>query len=417
MENTALTRQATRARIGPWYVMQARNPAAPGMKCNTLLGLIRKGQVTPKTVVRGPTTHQFWRFAARVKGISREFGICFSCGTRLDTKAVECPHCGKSQELPSNPDTLLEGDFTPVQPVFREVKPTPAPADVSHGEPSAPEETASLGIENHKPRRPPTPEEPLLNLEGAEEYSVTPASPLPAPERAPIASGPRKPNLAALKTADGDSPPQSRRRIKQHENVLTARDLATAFSLQYEPHAPTPAKNKSKLRRAIVMTVVVLLIGGGAAVWFVPSLQERAIALFHQIYPSAIAAPPANFGPAAHVGTATPSDAPPWSARLPKTEVPITTPTPSDASAGSSPNVANAAAAADSGTATASDDDLDALAMRLHNQGLDAEARHDYASAAAYYQQIEKLPREHWPADTEQLLGAARQRLAASGGQ
>jgi hypothetical protein len=79
--------------------------------------------------------------------------------------------------------------------------------------------------------------------------------------------------------------------------------------------------------------------------------------------------------------------------------------------------VANAAAAADSGTATASDDDLDALAMRLHNQGLDAEARHDYASAAAYYQQIEKLPREHWPADTEQLLGAARQRLAASGGQ
>jgi len=417
MENTALTRQATRARIGPWYVLQARNPAAPGMKCNTLLGLIRKGQVTPKTIVRGPTTHQFWRFAARVKGISREFGICFSCGTRLETKATECPHCGKSQELPSNPDTLLEGDLPPSQPVFREVKSDPSAADVSHEEHSAPEETASLGIENLKPRRPPTPEEPLLNLDGAEEFSVTPAAPLPDPPRPTADSGPKKPNLAALTTpADADSPMQSRRRMKRHENVLTARDLATAFSLQYEPHAPSTAKNKSKLRRAVIMTVVILLIGGGAAVWFVPSLQERAIAQFHQIYPGAIAEPPATPAPAAHFGSASPSDNPPWSARMPKAQTPITTPTP-NANTGSSFNGTTPGSAADSGTATASDEDLDALAMKLHNQGLDAEARHDYASAIAYYQQIEKLPREHWPADTEQLLGAARQRLSAGSGQ
>ena len=44
------------------------NPSAPGMKCNTLLALIRKGQITPRSVVRGPTTFQLWRFAARVKG-------------------------------------------------------------------------------------------------------------------------------------------------------------------------------------------------------------------------------------------------------------------------------------------------------------------------------------------------------------
>jgi hypothetical protein len=50
------------------------------MKCNTLLALIRKGQVTPRSVIRGPTTFQLWRFAARVKGISREFGLCYSCG-------------------------------------------------------------------------------------------------------------------------------------------------------------------------------------------------------------------------------------------------------------------------------------------------------------------------------------------------
>ena len=32
MENTAASRKATKVRIGPWYVLQTRNPAAPGMK-------------------------------------------------------------------------------------------------------------------------------------------------------------------------------------------------------------------------------------------------------------------------------------------------------------------------------------------------------------------------------------------------
>src|SRR5690349_9884253 len=36
MENTAETRKATKSRIGPWYVLQSRNPAAPGMTHDTL---------------------------------------------------------------------------------------------------------------------------------------------------------------------------------------------------------------------------------------------------------------------------------------------------------------------------------------------------------------------------------------------
>jgi hypothetical protein len=76
MEDTTATRAATKSRIGPWYVLQTRNPSAPGMKWSTLLTLIDKGQVSPRSVVRGPTTHQLWRFAAHVKGLSREFGVC-----------------------------------------------------------------------------------------------------------------------------------------------------------------------------------------------------------------------------------------------------------------------------------------------------------------------------------------------------
>ena len=83
MEDTPATRAATKSRIGPWYVLQSRNPAAPGMKWSTLLTLLERGQVTARSVVRGPTTHQLWRFAAHVKGLSREFGLCYSCGLRI----------------------------------------------------------------------------------------------------------------------------------------------------------------------------------------------------------------------------------------------------------------------------------------------------------------------------------------------
>ena len=63
MENTAASRQATKARIGPWYVLQTRNPASPGMKFDTLLAFVRKGKIRARSIVRGPTTHQLWRFA------------------------------------------------------------------------------------------------------------------------------------------------------------------------------------------------------------------------------------------------------------------------------------------------------------------------------------------------------------------
>ena len=66
MNTTEATRKATQARIGPWFIRQNRNPAAPGMKFDTLLTLIRRGQVTAYSVLRGPTTHQLWRFAAEV---------------------------------------------------------------------------------------------------------------------------------------------------------------------------------------------------------------------------------------------------------------------------------------------------------------------------------------------------------------
>ncbi|MDB5173676.1 MAG: hypothetical protein JWN51_2449 [Phycisphaerales bacterium] len=131
MENTPAARKATKPRIGPWYVLQSRNPAAPGMKWETLLAFVRKGRVKPQSIVRGPTTHQLWRFAAHVKGLSREFGICYSCGGAIGHTITVCPQCNRLQEPPAHPDALIEGVDEPTRgPVFKEISPDGAPASI-----------------------------------------------------------------------------------------------------------------------------------------------------------------------------------------------------------------------------------------------------------------------------------------------
>ncbi len=126
MEDTPATRQATKARIGPWYVLQNRSPSAPGMKYATLLWLVNKGHVTPRSVVRGPTTYQLWRYAAHVRGLSREFGLCYSCGSAVQKSDHACAQCERPQDPPLDPDVLLDvRDATggPRAPVMREIDP------------------------------------------------------------------------------------------------------------------------------------------------------------------------------------------------------------------------------------------------------------------------------------------------------
>jgi hypothetical protein len=78
------------------------------MSFATLLLLIQKGRVTARSVIRGPTTSQFWRHAAKVKGVSREFGLCWNCGQDVARGARVCGNCKRMQEPPMNPDVLLE---------------------------------------------------------------------------------------------------------------------------------------------------------------------------------------------------------------------------------------------------------------------------------------------------------------------
>ena len=108
------TRGATVARVGPWFVLQPRNPSAPGMRFSVLRELVRSGPVAAGSIVRGPATQQLWTYAARVRGLAHLFGVCWSCNRRLPAPRPGeepddfCVYCGSMQTAPSNPDQQLE---------------------------------------------------------------------------------------------------------------------------------------------------------------------------------------------------------------------------------------------------------------------------------------------------------------------
>jgi hypothetical protein len=418
MEDTPQTRQSTRWRLGPWYVLQSRNPSAPGMKYATLLALIRKGQISAKTIVRGPTTQQFWRLAGTVKGISREFGICWACGTAVHPTAINCPQCNKSQELPANPDILLENDPTDGKPLYVEISPksgSPIPKPVAN-EPNA------------SPARDP------LEIRRQANKGNRPTNPMPsAAATMAIAAGLTPPELAEpeTKTRPGQMPTK--------DKILSARDLASAFSLQFNPNSdpvssPQPPKTKRRKSagKLVGIAILVLLLLGGITVMSLPSLRDPTITWIRQV--AGMAQPPAGATPT-ETFKISDADRPDWAMKPPVDATPASTPlqqtTPTD-STPTTPTQSNSPTPAtptpqDStpqqqpqpqpatpdqhpapGTPVVSSQDLDALAMQMRANGLDAEARHDFAAAQYYYEQIEKLPKEHWPADTDQLLKAAK---------
>lgn len=494
MEDSPTTRTATRQRIGPWFVLQARNPSAPGMRFQTLLSLVKKGHVTPRSILRGPTTHQLWAFAARVKGLSREFGLCYHCGTSIDLTTVKCSKCDRPQEPPAFPDTLLEtSDPTRHESVARAEA---APATVvaaaatltaaapvlnpatAKAQPEAertviseapavkidapkPQPTTSpltidpfdqpaslMGLLGNtptaKPRRveKPAPAKPVMSS------SFTPAAPI-AEKNA--ASG--EPAVFKLSTEPGNAdsgmdggvsldlqvdpvapstlptrrapaplrpaPPPGQQlygQMKTDEGILSAKELAAAFQLDFRPAGKRRRFGKSKTLFALLL---IAAVSAGILFYLRPDYRVRSTEWARgawssgQAYFNAPAAtrPATAAAPAAATRPLFPStpkpirpaDAGPVATAPAQTVPPaVVTPAPQP-----KPFVAEPPPE----TAPPIDPVLAVEQARmLRGRAIDAEFQRDYPLALKLYQQIERLPREAWPPDLQVRLDEVKRK-------
>ena len=89
-----LSRQATTNTMGPWFIRDDAQPFRPGCSYHTLLGLIQRGKITRTTIIRGPSTRQFWMFAGKVPGVAHLLGVCHSCQEESHVEDFACNNCG-----------------------------------------------------------------------------------------------------------------------------------------------------------------------------------------------------------------------------------------------------------------------------------------------------------------------------------
>lgn len=89
-----LSRQATQNSMGPWWVRDERRANAPGCHFAAIVRLIESGSVGLDTVIRGPTSRQFWMLARHTPGVANRLGVCHNCGKEAGDSEFSCAGCG-----------------------------------------------------------------------------------------------------------------------------------------------------------------------------------------------------------------------------------------------------------------------------------------------------------------------------------
>lgn len=95
-----LSMQATQNEMGPWFLRDEANPFRPGCSYRTLRRLAESGRLSPLTIIRGPTTRQFWSLARNTRGVAHLLGECHNCHGAANKDEYMCRHCGVVLEAP-----------------------------------------------------------------------------------------------------------------------------------------------------------------------------------------------------------------------------------------------------------------------------------------------------------------------------
>lgn len=114
-----LSRRVTQQHMGPWFVRDSANPFRPGCTYQVLVKQVQRGKITANTILRGPTTKQFWSVARHVPGVSHLLGVCYQCSEKVQSTDKKCPKCGA--RFPELPDRQQLGLDPEDAGVFEEV--------------------------------------------------------------------------------------------------------------------------------------------------------------------------------------------------------------------------------------------------------------------------------------------------------
>ncbi len=135
----ALSRKVSQQHMGPWYIRDANNPFRPGCSYETLVKMIGANKLLPDTIMRGPTTRQYWTVAWRVPGVSHLLGFCYACEKKVTKNSNFCPHCRVQFPTPNDRDMMgLDADDPTVMQQVQQARAAEAAAKHNGSHPPQP---------------------------------------------------------------------------------------------------------------------------------------------------------------------------------------------------------------------------------------------------------------------------------------
>jgi len=161
-------RRASREIVGPWFYLDSRNPSGRGVTFEMLIKMVEKGRLQADSIVRGPTTHQDWMYAAETPRLAKYLGLCPHCFASAKPEDTYCTSCQlnmnerPADSRPGVPEDLAKPPYHPsAYEIEKELaRSVPSAAEEASGGPSeaAPASTAAEAVAAFAERPTPTPE-------------------------------------------------------------------------------------------------------------------------------------------------------------------------------------------------------------------------------------------------------------------